>query len=120
MATKKPKLALELLVIRFNFTGLQTYVTSEGDLKSVLKKVTGGMVNKKAIMLQVSDCFRGGHRDGVCFMTTNRKQYDKALKFLTKLQDKKGCLSVNTEIIPGAFNPYQDEGDKLATLNLNY
>ena len=32
MATKKPKLALELLVIRFNFTGLQTYVTSEGEV----------------------------------------------------------------------------------------
>ena len=120
MATKKSKDDLHLYILSVNFTALQTRIRSKKHLTTFLKKITGGLCSKDVIELQVSDCFRGGHRDGVRFKTTNKKVYDRALKFLTKLQNKKGCLSVRVDTLPGPFHRHHDEGEKYASLSINY
>ncbi len=119
MAIKKPERKLDLYILAINFTALQTHVTSKRSLTRFLKTITKGLVDKDAIELQVSDCFRGGHRDGVRFQTTNKKKYEKALKYLTK-QQKKGWLSIQDEVCPAMYHTHHNEGAKYGSLKLNY
>lgn len=120
MSKAKNNVELTIHTLVIHFTALQQVYTKQKHVRALLKQVCGGLMSSELLDRAASDTFRGGHRDAIRFTTTNDKVAAKAVKYLQKIEKKKGCFDIMHHEMPACFHEHKDLGANFAKLSMDY